>query len=216
MRVDHLVWYCPALSDGEAYFTSRADRPPAFGGIHPGEGTQNSLLSFGDATYLEILAPDPAQAGAGVLDKELAGLAGQGLYHWAAGGVNLSRIIELARSNSLEVSDIVSGGRRLPNGKWLGWKLAGLRNHGFGALVPFFIDWTDCEHPALSAPSGGRFAKIELSTPNAGALNRLFRAIGLDLTAGDGEKPRFAVTLECAAGPVVLNSFDPLPRGFVI
>ena len=122
MRIDHLIWYSPVLAEGEKYFASRADRPPTYGGAHPGGGTCNSLLSLGEATYLEILARDPAQEADGVLDSELAGLAGQGLYHWAVGGVDLHAIVERARRASYEVSDIVSGGRRQPNGKWLGWR----------------------------------------------------------------------------------------------
>jgi hypothetical protein len=216
MRIDHLVWYSPVLAAGERYFASRMDCAPAYGGVHPGDGTQNSLLSLGDATYVEILARDPAQETSVSLDRELAGLKGQGLYHWAIGGVDLDSIIGRARRSSYEVSDAVSGGRRLPDGNWLGWKCVGLRNHGFGALVPFFIDWTDCVHPALSAPRGGRFAKIELFSPEAAKLGDLFRMLGLQLSVARRVKPGIAVTLESRGGPQMLNSFDPLPRGFVI
>jgi hypothetical protein len=215
MRIDHLVWFSPILADGERHFASRMDCAPAYGGIHPGDGTQNSLLSVGDATYVEILARDPAQESSS-LDGELAGLKGQGLYHWAVGGVDLDGIIAGARRSSYQVSDVVSGGRRLPDGNWLGWKLVGLRNHAFGALVPFFIDWTDCIHPAASAPRGGRFTKIELFSPAAAKLSDLFRSLGLELPIVQREKSGISVTLEGRGGPQVLNSVDPLPRGFVI
>ncbi len=216
MRVDHLVWYSSDLAAGEQYYSARMDCAPAYGGTHPGEGTQNSLLSLGDATYVEILARDPAQDASASLDRELAELEGQGLYHWAVGGVDLNEIIERARRSSHEVSDVVSGGRRLPNGNWLGWRLVGLRNHGFGALVPFFIDWTDSTHPASRAPRGGRFGKIELFSPEAAKLGVLFQSLGLELSAAKRERPGIAVTLEGRNGTQVLNSFDPLARGFVI
>ena len=216
MRIDHLVWYSPILADGERYFTDRMDCAPAYGGVHPGDGTRNSLMSVGETTYVEILARDPAQDSSASLDRELAGLKGQGLYHWAVGGVDLGGIIDRASRSSYEVSEIVNGGRRLPNGNWLGWRCAGFRNHGFGALVPFFIDWTDCAHPASSAPRGGRFGKIEFFSPQAARLSDLFQTLGLELPVTMRDRPGIVVTLEARGGPQVLDSFDPLPRGFVI
>lgn len=50
MRVDHLVWYCADLAEGERYFAERMDHGSVYGGVHPGEGTANRLLSLSDAT----------------------------------------------------------------------------------------------------------------------------------------------------------------------
>ena len=214
MRVDHLVWHAGDLAEGQRRL-ARLDKAPAYGGVHPGEGTCNSLLSLGPATYLEILARDPAQP-ASALDPEIAGLQGQGLYHWAAGGVDLARLAARARKAGLIASDVVSGGRAKPDGTWLGWKLLGIRDHGFGALVPFFIDWSDGAHPASTAPRGGRLARLELISPRAAALTDLFRLLELDIAIAEGEKPAITATLEGAGGKLRLDSFDPLPRGYVI
>lgn len=214
MRVDHLVWYAGNLADGEQHLAA-LDSAPAYGGVHPGEGTCNSLLSLGPATYLEILARDPAQP-ASTLDPEIAGLPASGLYHWAAGGVDLAALAARVRTAGLAASDVVSGGRTKPDGSWLGWKLFGIRDHGFGALVPFFIDWGEGAHPAATAPRGGRLARIELVSPQAAALGDLFRTLGLDLPVSEGERPRILASLEGQSGTVRLESFDPLPRGYVI
>jgi len=214
MRVDHLVWYAGDLADGERQL-ARLDSAPAYGGVHLGEETCNSLLSLGTATYLEILAHDPAQP-ASALDPEIAGLKGQGLYHWAAGGVDLAPLTGRARAAGLIASDVVSGGRAKPDGTWLGWRLLGIRDHGFGALVPFFIDWGDGAHPASTAPRGGRLASLELISPRAAALRDLFKVLELDFAIAEGEKPGITATLEGAGGMLRLDSFDPLPRGYVI
>ena len=164
MRVDHLVWYCADLAEGERYFAERMDRGSVYGGVHPGEGTANRLLSLSDATYLEILGRDPAQAETS-LAPEIRGLSGSGLYHWAIGGVDLSELRQRASAAGLAGSELVTGGRTLPDGRWLGWKCFGLHNHRFGALVPFFIDWMDSEHPAKTAPRGGSLAALKCSRP---------------------------------------------------
>jgi len=215
MRVDHLVWFSPDLVAGDAYFTERLDWPPAYGGVHPGDATRNSLVSLGNETYIEILAPDPAQESTR-LDVELKALRADGLYHWAAGGIDLDTVVKRARRVGLDAGDVVSGGRTLPDGRWLGWRLAGIRNHPFGALVPFFIDWTDSSHPAANAPRGGRLAAFKIRTPEAAALNRLFAAIDLNLAAEEAETASIVASIASQRGIHELRSFEPLPRGFVI
>jgi Glyoxalase-like domain len=215
MRVDHLVWYCSDLSAGERHFADCMDHQPAFSGTHPREGTRNSLLSLGEATYLEILAPDPAQDRA-VLDSELAALPGPGLYHWAIGGIDLEQVRDRALATGCACSDIVAGGRALPAGGRLSWKLFGLRDHTFGALVPFFIDWTDSEHPARTAPEGGRLERIEVLSPEKPALAELFRDLGIDLPVVGSERPGLAATIATRSGSQRLEMIGPVPRGFII
>ena len=215
MRVDHLVWYCADLAEGERYFAERMDRASVYGGVHPGEGTANRLLSLSDATYLEILGRDPAQAETS-LAPEIRGLSGSGLYHWAIGGVDLSELRQRASVAGLSGSELVAGGRTLPDGRRLGWKCFGLHNHSFGALVPFFIDWMDSEHPAKTAPRGGSVAGIEVLSPQAEILRDLYGILGLKVTVTKAAAPGVSITLESSKGRHVLRMFDPVPKGYVI
>src|SRR3569833_1384606 len=147
MRVDHLVWYCTDLDLGCCYFSDCLDAAPTYGGIHPGEGTRNALVALGDQTYIEILARDPEQPEAS-LESEVRALRGEGIYHWAAGGADVEALRARSAEAGLNASDLITGGRTLPSGGWLGWRWFCLRNHGFGSLVPFFIDWRESAHPA--------------------------------------------------------------------
>jgi hypothetical protein len=215
MRIDHLVWYCADLDEGSRFFAERMECQPAYGGVHPGDGTRNSLLSLADDTYIEILGRDPAQPGT-CLDLELQGLTGAGLYHWAAGGVDLAALRTRAIAAGLDGGDLVTGGRRLPNGDWLGWTLFGIRNHAFGALVPFFIDWMDSAHPARAAPRGGSLVKLEARSPEPGKLGEIYRVLGLEIPVARAPAPGLSVTVEGRGRRHVLGMFDPVPRGFVI
>ena len=97
----------------------------------------------------------------------------------------------------------------------LSWSLVGIRRHGFGALVPFFIDFRG-NHPAATGPRGGSFAGIELFSPRAQQLGDLFGKLGLEIPISQRDKPGITATVEAASGTHKLESFDPMPRGFVI
>jgi Glyoxalase-like domain len=215
MRVDHLVWYCPDLEQGEAHFARLTKTQPAYGGVHPGEGTRNALLSLGDLTYLEILARDPDQD-ANALDPELRALREEGLYHWAVGGVDLERVRENALSAGLASGSVVTGGRALPNGGRLEWSLFGIRNHPFGALVPFFIDWGNSQHPAKTAPRAGNVLTVEVSTTDPTGLEVVYRALGIEGVAIWEGRPSLTAIIETDGGLHPVRMVEPVPRGFVI
>lgn len=215
MKIDHLVWYSPDLAEGRRHFAARMDAEPIYGGEHPGEGTANALLSLGPSTYLEILGRDPGQGEAG-LDPEIATLRGEGLYHWAVSGADLARLSRRASAAGLTGGQLVAGGRVKPDGRRLDWVCWGLRDHGFGSLVPFFIDWGTSEHPALAAPRGGHLGSLSVCTPEADRLREVFAVLELDVPVIADETPRIEAVLESGRGRTTLASFAPLPRGYVI
>ena len=215
MRVDHLVWYSADLAESERYFAEKMDCRAIYGGVHPGEGTRNSLFSLADTTYVEILGSDPAQSQTS-LAPELQSLTGTGIYHWAVGRSDLIDLRRRALDARLDGSDIVTGGRALPNGRWLGWSLFGIRNHSFGALIPFFIDWGESQHPAKTAPRGGSLASLDVSSPEPERLQEVYDILGLNVTVAAASTPGLSAIVESRKGPTALRMFDPVPQGFVI
>ncbi len=205
VELDHLMWGAPTLDEGiretERLFGAR----PAPGGVHPGLGTRNALLSLGDRVYLEVIAPDPAQNLAGTFGERLAGLDGCGLITWAAGSPGLAALAQKAAGLALAARGPVPTERRTPDGALLKWELLFLGGHRFPGLVPFFIDWMDTPHPATTNPRGGTFRSLQIRTPDADSLNGLFAGLGVDMRAEAADTVDLVAEIDAAGNTVRLG-----------
>src|SRR5260221_12309793 len=82
--LDHILLGCNELQRGVDFVKQRTGVRAAFGGVHPGRGTQNALLSIGTRRYLEIIAPDPRQSAPDEHATRLRKLTEPRIIGWAA------------------------------------------------------------------------------------------------------------------------------------
>ena len=195
--LDHILLGVSDLDAGVAFVKEHTGVAAAFGGVHPGRGTRNALLSLGEKHYLEIIAPDPAQPD--TPDRYgLKRLAASRLVGWAAHPVGLDAFAARLRNASLALDGPTPGERKRPDGRLLKWKTVNLRDDHAG-LLPFFIEWAaDTVHPSADAPHGCKLLRFELSTPGDTELRRTCTLLGLDVTVTHGERPRLLASI---AGP---------------
>ncbi|HEY6598136.1 MAG TPA: VOC family protein [Pseudomonadales bacterium] len=178
--IDHVVLAAQDLERACADFERTTTIRPAFGGAHPGGGTHNALVAFDPASYLEIIAPDPAQART-PMSAAFDGLARPTLTHWAVRCSGLLTLADRLRARAWTPTEVRRMSRTPPNGARLDWELFGLRDHPYGGLAPFFIDWFDSPHPATTSPRVGALTQLRIAAPEPARLRELMTELGIDV-----------------------------------
>lgn len=205
LQVDHLMFGASNLDKGIGYLEQRTGVRATFGGQHPNRGTQNALLSLGSRQYLEIIAPDPAQAEVrGDRVDVLRSLAEPRLLTWAAGTTDIQSVERRVVAAGYESGGIAPGSRKRPDAVLLEWRSFTAKGHD-GDVVPFFIEWSSASaHPATDSPKGCALLELRLEHPTPDTVNRLLEAMGLEIRATRGTLPRLLARLRTPKGEVEL------------
>ena len=203
IRIDHFMYAVPSLDEGMSWAENTFGTEAAYGGEHVGLGTRNALMSLGN-TYLEIIAPDPAQPLEGTFGEALAGLSKGGLVTWCAEDT----LTEVA--NSLSALDVSTSGpnrtrRQTTDGGIMEWELLFPSKSPFRGCMPFFIDWLDCDNPKDTNPVAGQFQSLSISNPSADNLQKILNSIGLKVPVISGE-PSLSISITGTSGEVILSS----------
>src|SRR5580693_7037388 len=165
MSLDHVILGCHDLDAGIEYVFQRTGVRAAPGGVHPGAGTKNALLSLGTLRYLEIIAPDPLQP-ASADPRHVASLM-----------------------------DPKPGSRARPDGSTLNWTSLTLKDDKDGVLPFFIEWGSTSLHPSVDAPTGCRLTDLWISAPNPGDLRTLAAKLQLEVQIRQSDETRLAATI---------------------
>ena len=203
--LDHFILGCNDLDRGIAFVEKNTGVRAEFGGVHPGRGTRNALLSLGERQYLEIMAPDPAQHIKPQIPRIL-GLKEPRIVGWAAHVRDVEKLAEHLRSVNLQFEGPRPGSRQRPDGKTLHWKSLTLKNDR-GGLLPFFIEWSaDSIHPSADAPKGCTLRRFEAASPETEDLLHVASLVGLDLRVHVANQPSLQAVIVGFNGQLSLTS----------
>jgi hypothetical protein len=176
-----------------------------FGGVHPGRGTRNALLSLGPDSYLEIIAPDPQQT-VPTWFKQVLALAEPRLIAWAVHTSDLTALAQKASAADIPIDGPHDGARTRPDGKLLSWKLFHLWDNR-GGMLPFFIEWgRDSVHPSADAPAGCTLKSFCLQSPDVADLASACKMLAVEVAVEPGEKPLLLACIASPKGDVELTS----------
>ena len=204
--LDHILLGCNDLDRGIAFVEQHTGVRATFGGVHPGRGTQNALLSLGERRYLEIIAPDPKQPGVSSRGGDLRSLTDPRLVGWAAHPAAIGNTAKRLADAAIPHSGPTAGSRRKPDGTTLHWATIDLADDRAG-LLPFFIQWSpDSRHPSLDAPQGCRLTQFTVSVPDSDKLAAFFQSIDLDVAVEPAERPYLSAHITGPGGILRLSS----------
>jgi len=211
--LDHLILGASDLARGIEFLEQRTGVRAAPGGVHPGRGTHNALLSLGPRCYLEILAPDPNQPTLAWF-RNLPQLTEPRLVGWMVRPGDLVTLAERLRQSGIACEPPRESSRQRPDGRTLRWKLLRLAGEPLGSqpagmegLLPFCIEWSaGSPHPAAAAPSGLRLVQFEISGPAPDGLQRTLDILGLDLQVTRSDRPQLRARIAGPQGTADLTS----------
>ncbi len=152
---------------------------PQTGGEHVRMGTHNLLLRLGDASYLEVIAIDPAAPAPGrprwfALDK-LGVDAPATLATWVARTDALATL-QAQASEALGTMEPMSRGA-------LDWHIT-VPSDGslpLGGVAPTLIQWQTPDHPASRLVDHGlTLVKLELFHPEPDRVERLLKSLSVE------------------------------------
>jgi catechol 2,3-dioxygenase-like lactoylglutathione lyase family enzyme len=198
MRLDHLVILVRDLDQAVRNYEGLGFAATP-GGEHADGLTRNALIPFRDGSYLELVAfLDPEDTRDNVWGWRAFLPSGGGLIDYCATSDDLGADARGLEERGLGVEGPTDGGRRLPDGTEIRWRVARIRQDG--RLLPFLIE--DLTPRSARVPGGAAsehpngatgISRLELAVADAAAATRDLKALIGD--APDGSLRLGACTL---------------------
>jgi Glyoxalase-like domain len=199
-HIDHLIFAAPDLEDGVREIMDRFGVRAAGGGQHLGQGTHNKLLALGPRTYLEIIAPDPAQPEPSQpRPYGVNGVTTTRLVGWAIACDDIVAARGEARAAGFDPGGVIDGYRGTPEGTMLRWQATS--NARTAGVIPFLISWgNSTTHPAASAPPGLQLESLHIEHPEPESIVRALRALGSNVDVVDADQIAIVARVTGAIG----------------
>ena len=204
--VDHLVLATNDLAGTTAAVAEAIGVTPSQGGRHVGVGTANTLLSFGDGSYLEVIGPDPTQGEVATARPfGIDGLSGDArLVTFAARVDDIDAVVAAARAAGYDPGEPRSMQRATPDGGLLSWRLTTPPEWAAGA-VPFLIDWGDTPHPSTTSAQGAALSGLSIGCPEPDRVGAALAAIGITVPVTQADAPTLQAVITGPTGSMLLT-----------
>jgi catechol 2,3-dioxygenase-like lactoylglutathione lyase family enzyme len=202
--LDHIIVGCSDLDRVVRVLEDRTGVRAVYGGVHPGRGTRNSLLSLGEQSYLELMAPDPKQERLTAFPA-LPKLDEPKVIGWVVHTDDIDSVARRLRDSGVAFLGPADGSRKRPDGRELRWRILDLVDDG-GGVLPSFIQWdSGSVHPSTDAPHGCHLVQFAVEG-NANELQPKFRQLGVEVVVASAQSARLSIRVAGPKGICELSS----------
>ena len=134
LSIDHIIIYVEDLQAAIETYRA-AGFTTNYGGQHADGFTENALIVFADASYLELIALVEGKSFAEAGFKGLLKESGEGYTGFALQSDDIESDLSEIANRGIAVGELREGSRARPDGELLAWKMAQIDN----AMNPFVI-----------------------------------------------------------------------------
>lgn len=200
-NIDHLLYASPELERGMDAIEALLGVRPIPGGRHPRFGTHNALLSLGENSYLEVIAPDPDLPAPA--RGRLVNLSDEDmprLITWVMRVPNLAAFVQDPARARSGIGPIEAGSRQQADGSLIEWQLTDPYVMPMEGAVPFLIDWGNTTHPARTTPAAGELTGLRIEHPDSSGVRAALAALETDADVADADQCRLFASIQTSDG----------------
>lgn len=203
--IDHLVLAGHDLEASMKEFHLKTGLEPVIAGTIKGLGIKCARISFNDATYLEIIAPDPKGPGPiGELIKK-QNFKELTPFHWAVRTRHTEELKDEVGQFGYTPDHITMFGSK-PDGTPRKWEMLYLYGHKMGGTCPFFINWANSDHPCATLPIVGKLRKVTIRAPEDDPVHQLLDHVHVKSLQIEEGKRKFSFSFKCPEGTVKFST----------
>jgi len=212
--LDHILLAAPDFDEAMKDFETLTAIRPSIAGSLKGLGCLTARIGLDKQAYIEIIAPDPDKPGpVGEHLKEME----QGSFtpiHYAIRRTDLSDLAEDYVPNELGYTpDRIKMFMAGTDGTPKKWEMLFMHGHFHGGVVPYFVDWGECEHPIGSIAQAGSLKSFEVSCLPGSKVHTLLKGMK-DVKVVDSDVVGLKFSFLSPEGTVSFSAENPLGLKF--
>lgn len=180
LTIDHASVCGSSLDALRQAFTS-VGLSADYGGPHASGGTHMALVGFDDGSYLELIAPQGAEAAGQASGWARLMAADAGPCAWAIEPKDITQEVTRLTRAGIKVDGPKPGSRKRPDGMAIEWDVANVGSGTPGSLLPFLIQdrtprqWRVAPSASLSGSAISGVEMVVLGVNDLNAAVDLFR-----------------------------------------